>query len=57
MASSLLILMEYAACFEYAYGRILKALLKSREAFSLKGDGVSIARKIGNSHMVTHRLF
>ena len=45
MASLLLILMEYAACFEYAYGGILVALLKSREAFSLKGDGVSIARK------------
>ena len=43
MAGSLLILMEYATCFEYAYGGILEALLKSRKAFGLKGDGVSIA--------------
>ena len=57
MAGSLLILMEYATCFKYAYGGILKALLESSKAFSLNEDGVSNRQKVGNHHVVTHRLF
>ena len=44
MASSLLILMEYATCFEYAYGGIIKALLKLSKAFSLNRNSLPIAR-------------